>query len=154
MPPLNPDKTILVLHGPNLNMLGQREPEIYGTDTLDDINKLLKSIADRHDYDCVAMQSNHEGELITQIQQFAQKSVGLIINPAGYTHTSVAIRDALVLYSAPVVEVHMSNIFNRESFRSESMMSSVVTGVISGFGADSYRLAMLWLIHHLDDDDA
>jgi 3-dehydroquinate dehydratase II len=149
-----PDKAapahILVLHGPNLNLLGQREPEIYGTDTLNDVNDMLKHIAERHNIQLQCLQSNHEGTLIDEIHKAIDKTDGLIINPGGYTHTSVAIRDALAVYPNPVVEVHLSNIHSRESFRAESLISAVVTGSISGFGIDSYRLALLWLIKHLD----
>ncbi|MCA9807604.1 MAG: type II 3-dehydroquinate dehydratase [Cyanobacteria bacterium HKST-UBA06] len=147
------DHTILVVHGPNLNMLGTREPDVYGTQTLDDINRMLVKVAERREVNLVTYQSNIEGDIITVIQQYASKSDGLIINPAGYTHTSVAIRDALVLYPEPIVEVHLSNIYNREDFRKDSLMSPVTTGTISGFGADSYRLALMWLAHILEHDD-
>jgi 3-dehydroquinate dehydratase-2 len=147
------DHTILLVHGPNLNMLGTREPEVYGTQTLDDINKMLGSIAERRGVNLVTYQSNIEGDIISVVQQYVGHSDGLIINPAGYTHTSVAIRDALVMYPEPIVEVHLSNIHNRENFRKDSLMAPVATGTISGFGEDSYRLALLWLIHVLEDSD-
>ncbi len=150
-----PDKpkpaNLLVLHGPNLNLLGKREPDIYGTDTLTDVNEMLKHIAERHNITLQCVQSNHEGVLIDEIHKAIDTTDGLIINPGGYTHTSVAIRDALAVYPNPIVEVHLSNIHNRESFRAESLISAVATGSISGFGIDSYRLALLWLVNHLDD---
>lgn len=141
---------IVVIHGPNLNLLGKREPEIYGDSTLDELNKMLEHIAERHNITLDCFQSNHEGEIIDKIQQSIGKSEGLILNPGGYTHTSVAIRDALAAFQAPVVEVHISNIYQRESFRQESLISPVATGTITGFGLDSYRLGLLWLIKHLE----
>jgi 3-dehydroquinate dehydratase II len=141
---------VLVIHGPNLNLLGQREPEIYGTETLDSINKMLDHVAERHNIELTCFQSNHEGQIIDKIHTAMETMDGLIINPGGYTHTSIAIRDALVASPTPVIEVHISNIFNRESFRSESVIAPVVTGTISGLGVDSYRLALLWLIKHLE----
>lgn len=140
---------IVVIHGPNMNLLGRREPEIYGTDTLDDLDNMLEHIAERHDMTLCCFQSNHEGAIVDRIHQAIDITKGIIINPAGYTHTSIAIRDALVIYPNPAIEVHISNIHNRETFRSESLISPVVTGTISGFGVDSYRLALLWLIKHL-----
>lgn len=153
MPP-NAGETcqIMVIHGPNLNMLGQREPDIYGSNTLADVDRMLEYIAERHDIDLCTFQSNHEGDIVDRIHQAMDGTEGLIINPGAYTHTSVAIRDALVMYPKPVVEVHISNIHSRESFRTDSLVSPVVTGVISGFGIDSYRLALLWLIKHLEKD--
>lgn len=144
------DCQILVIHGPNLNMLGKREPDVYGDDTLDDLNSMLEHIAERHEIELCCFQSNHEGEIVDRIHLSMETTQGMIINPGAYTHTSVAIRDALVMYSPPVVEVHISNIHSREAFRSESLISGVVTGTISGFGVDSYRLGLLWLIKHLD----
>jgi 3-dehydroquinate dehydratase II len=141
---------ILVIHGPNLNMLGKREPDIYGTDTLEDVDRMLEHIAERHDIALCNFQSNHEGAIVDRIHQAIDISEGIIINPGAYTHTSVAIRDALVMYPNPIVEVHISNIYSREAFRSESVISPIATGTISGFGVDSYRLALLWLIKHLD----
>ncbi len=141
---------ILVIHGPNLNMLGKREPDIYGDETLDDLNRMLEHIAERHHIEICTFQSNHEGEIIDIIHRNIETTQGIIINPGGYTHTSVAIRDALTLYPNPVVEVHISNIYSREGFRKDSLISPVVLGTISGFGLDSYRLALLWMVKHLD----
>ncbi len=146
----NGQSHILVIHGPNLNLLGKREPEVYGTDTLEELNHMLGHIAERHEIQVKCVQSNHEGQIIDWIHQANDTTDGLIINPAAYTHTSVAIRDALVVYPHPIVEVHISNISNREAFRHDSMISPVATGVISGFGFDSYRLALLWMIKHLE----
>ncbi len=144
-------KKVSIIHGPNLNLLGKREPEIYGDKTLEDVNTMLQHIAERHHITLQCFQSNHEGQLIDHIQQDMKDTVGIIINPGGYTHTSIALRDALVVYPNPVVEVHISNIYNREAFRAESLISPVATGTISGFGIDSYRLALLWLINHLEN---
>jgi len=141
---------ILVIHGPNLNLLGQREPDIYGDSTLDDVNKMLEHIAERHGIALECFQSNHEGAIIDKIHSAMGETEGLIINPGGFTHTSVAIRDALVVFPNPVIEVHISNIHKREAFRAESLVSPVATGSISGFGIDSYRLALLWLVKHLE----
>jgi 3-dehydroquinate dehydratase-2 len=144
---------IMVIHGPNLNLLGQREPEIYGDTTLSELNGMLEHIAERHHMRLTCLQSNHEGQIVDAIQKAIGSSEGIIINPGAYTHTSVSIRDALVIYPNPVVEVHISNIHNREAFRSESLVAPVVTGTISGFGIDSYRLALLWMIKHLEHSE-
>jgi 3-dehydroquinate dehydratase-2 len=128
----------LVLHGPNLNLLGSREPEIYGSTTLEDINKLLTDAAAPDEI--VTFQSNHEGELIDKLQESGYD--GVLINPGGFTHTSVALRDAVSALSIPVVEVHLSNIYAREEFRQRSLLSGVCKGVISGFGAQSYLLGI------------
>lgn len=133
---------ILVIHGPNLNMLGKREPEIYGHQTLDEINARLKSQANERGLQVEAVQTNHEGEIVDQIQQAAGTFDGVLINPAAYTHTSIAIRDALAMLTLPVVEIHLSNIYKRESFRHKSLMSDVVTAQISGFGSHGYLLAL------------
>ncbi len=133
---------ILIIHGPNLNMLGLREPEIYGTNTLDQINQLLVEYGRKYNVDVYCFQSNHEGELITRIQEAAEKYDGLIINPAGFTHTSVALRDAIQACRIPAVEVHLSNIHAREEFRRHSVTAAACIGQISGFGADSYKLAI------------
>jgi len=133
---------ILVIHGPNLNMLGTREPDIYGHQTLADINSALKAQADRLGLDIETYQSNHEGDIVDQIQQAQDSFQGIIINPAAYTHTSIAIRDAISLLNIPVVEVHISNIYQRESFRQKSMISAIVTAQISGFGSQGYLLAL------------
>jgi 3-dehydroquinate dehydratase-2 len=133
---------ILVIHGPNLNMLGTREPDIYGSESLSDINELLLEEARRLDVTVSTFQSNHEGEIVSAIQGARDTIQALIINPAAYTHTSVAIRDALLLLDVPVVEIHLSNIYQREAFRRQSMLADVVTGQISGFGAAGYLLAL------------
>lgn len=132
--------TILVIHGPNLNLLGSREKEIYGTLSLADINGRLKDLASNHGFDLDVFQSNHEGEIVDVIQKSRGKVDALIINPAAYTHTSIAIRDALLTLEIPVVEVHLSNIYGREEFRSHSLIADVVSGQISGFGPNSYIL--------------
>jgi 3-dehydroquinate dehydratase II len=139
---------ILVIHGPNLNMLGKREPEVYGKATLDDINTALKETAIRLGVRVEAFQSNHEGAIVDKIQESLNSHQGLIINPGAYTHTSVAIRDALLLLSFPVVEVHLSNIYKREPFRHHSMIAGVATGQISGLGSDGYILALEYLARH------
>ena len=133
---------ILVIHGPNLNLLGTREPEIYGHQTLDEINAQLESQGREQGILVETVQTNHEGEIVDQIQQAADSFDGLIINPAAYTHTSVAIRDALAMLKIPVVEIHLSNIYRREPFRRKSLISDVVTAQISGFGSNGYQLAL------------
>jgi len=133
---------ILVIHGPNLNMLGKREPEIYGNTTLDDINKHLSEKAVKLDCSVDTFQSNHEGDIVEKIQDIKGKYDGLIINSAAYTHTSVAIRDAILLLDIPVIEIHLSNIYKREPFRHKSMLADAVFGQITGFGVNSYLLAM------------
>ena len=138
-------QAILVIHGPNLNMLGKREPEVYGKATLDDINLSLKETGIRLGVRVEAFQSNHEGAIVDKIQEIMNSHQGLIINPGAYTHTSVAIRDALLLLSIPVVEVHLSNIYKREAFRHHSMIAGVATGQISGLGSDGYILALEYL---------
>lgn len=133
---------ILILNGPNLNMLGVREPEIYGHETLGDIQAACEAHAAKTDAAVDFRQSNSEAELIDWIQQARGTTDGVIINPAAFTHTSVAILDALVLTELPVVEIHISNIFRRESFRQHSYVSAGATGIISGFGANGYLLAI------------
>lgn len=133
---------ILVIHGPNLNLLGRREPEIYGRTTLDEINTRLAALSAKLGLALDTFQSNHEGAIIDCIQQAAGVYDGLIINAAAFTHTSVAIRDALAMLKAPVIEVHLSNIHRREPFRHTSMMAAVVTGQILGLGAAGYALAL------------
>ena len=135
-------KKILVIHGPNLNMLGQREPHIYGHQSLDEINAQLQALGEKLGIDIETFQSNHEGAIVEKIQQTIDSYHGLMINPAAYTHTSIAIRDALVLLSIPVVEIHLSNIHQREPFRHKSMIADVVNARISGFGADGYLLGL------------
>ena len=135
-------QNILVIHGPNLNMLGTREPDIYGHQTLKEINAALTANAERLGLHIETFLSNHEGDIVDKIQQAHDSFHGIIINPAAYTHTSIAIRDALSMLSIPVVEVHLSNIYKREHFRQTSMMSAVVSAQISGFGSYGYLLAL------------
>ena len=138
-----PKKEILVINGPNLNMLGAREPEIYGKATLSDIEEECRGSAERNGLACRCVQSNHESEIIEAVQGAAGGAVaGLVINAGGFTHTSVAIRDALSMLDIPVVEVHISNIHAREEFRHHSYIAGVATGVIIGFGIHSYSLAI------------
>ncbi|MCU0562055.1 MAG: type II 3-dehydroquinate dehydratase [Desulfobacterales bacterium] len=137
-----PPRKILVVHGPNLNLLGRREPEIYGRTTLEQINRGLVEHGARLGIAVEAFQSNHEGQIVDRIQQAAGGCDGLIINAAAYTHTSIAIRDALAMLEVPVIEVHLSNIHKREEFRQASLMAAVVTGQIVGLGASGYRLAL------------
>ncbi|MBD2260445.1 type II 3-dehydroquinate dehydratase [Pseudanabaena sp. FACHB-2040] len=141
--------TIQVLHGPNLNLLGKREPEIYGQQTLDTINQMLAEEARRLQIAIEFFQSNHEGALVDQIQAAMGQVQGILINPGAYTHTSVAIRDAIAAVAIPTVEVHLSNIHRREPFRHHSYIAPVAVGQISGFGAESYRLGLHALVNHL-----
>lgn len=141
--------SILVLHGPNLNLLGLREPGIYGTVTLADIDKLLHKEANSLLCNVETLQSNHEGVLVDAIQAARTQHQGILINAGAYTHTSVALRDALAAVALPVVEVHLSNIYQREPFRHHSFIAPVAVGQISGFGAESYRLGLLALVHTL-----
>ncbi|HEY1746624.1 MAG TPA: type II 3-dehydroquinate dehydratase [Xanthobacteraceae bacterium] len=136
-------KTVYILNGPNLNLLGTRQPEIYGRATLADVEELCQATATRHGLAIEFRQSNHEGEIIDWIQEaLAQKAAGLIINPAGYTHTSVAILDALLMLDAPVIEVHISDIRSREPFRRHSYVSQAARTVISGEGIEGYKRAV------------
>jgi 3-dehydroquinate dehydratase-2 len=138
-----------VLHGPNLNLLGQREPEIYGRATLSELDQRLAEEGRALSIDVVTFQSNDEGGLIDQIQQWAREVDGFVVNAGGYTHTSVAIRDALVGVERPYVEVHLSNLMARESFRRRSLLAEHAVGAIMGFGADSYLLGLRGLVSHL-----
>jgi 3-dehydroquinate dehydratase-2 len=133
---------ILLVNGPNLNTLGTREPEIYGNETLPDIEEKCKKAAISLGLELDTIQSNHEGELVTEIQKAGKTHKGLLINAGAYTHTSIAIMDALLTIGIPIIEVHMSNIFRREEFRHESYISKTAKGVICGFGSDSYLLAL------------
>ncbi|OUS09557.1 type II 3-dehydroquinate dehydratase [Gammaproteobacteria bacterium 54_18_T64] len=145
--------TILVLHGPNLNLLGSREPEVYGYTTLDDINRQLTERCIAAGHHLLALQSNAEYELIDRIHDARNEGVEFIlINPAAFTHTSVALRDALLAVAIPFVEVHLSNVHSREQFRSHSYFSDIAIGVICGFGAQSYDLALSAALTHLEAD--
>ena len=136
-------KKILVIHGPNLNLLGTREPTVYGHMTLDKINQMLKAQAKKDKIALVIRQSNHEGRIVDLIGKAGKnKFQGILINPAAYTHTSVAVRDAIAACGLIVVEVHLSNIYSREEFRHKSLVSPVVKGTIMGFGAKSYSLGL------------
>ncbi len=147
-------KIVYVLNGPNLNLLGTREPEIYGGATLADAEKLCRATAERYGLAVDFRQSNHEGEIVDWIHEAgAEKAAGLVINPAGYTHTSVAILDALLALAAPVVEVHVSNIHAREPFRRRSYVSQAARAVICGFGIDGYALAITGLATMIDARD-
>lgn len=141
--------SILVLHGPNLNLLGKREPGVYGVETLADINSSLEQEARSLQIQIAAFQSNHEGALVDAIHAALGQHQGLLINPGAYTHTSVAIRDAIAAVALPTVEVHLSNVYRRESFRHHSYIAPVAIGQISGFGSESYRLGLRGLVHYL-----
>lgn len=133
---------VQILHGPNLNLLGQREPEVYGSVTLEDIDAMLAAEASTLGIELRTAQSNSEGDLVNAIQSAAGWADAMIINPAGYTHTSVALRDAVAASEFPVIEVHLSNVYAREEFRHHSFIAPVAAGQIAGFGKDSYRLAL------------
>lgn len=141
--------SILVLNGPNLNLLGKREPEVYGHLTLDKISLMLLDEARHFDVKIVCQHSNHEGALVDAIHATVDTHQGLLINAGAYTHTSIALRDAIAAVNIPTVEVHLSNIYSREVFRHHSYIAPVAIGQISGFGANSYRLGLQALIHHL-----
>lgn len=141
---------ILVLHGPNLNLLGEREPEIYGNETLADINDLLTRQAKAASVDLITFQSNHEGDLVDRVQAARSEGVAfIVINPGGYTHTSVALRDALLAVAIPFVEVHLSNIHAREPFRRHSHFSDIAAGVICGLGSQGYRFALDFALNRI-----
>ena len=141
--------SILVLHGPNLNLLGRREPDIYGAVTLSEINSRLEQEGENILCTIFALQSNHEGILVDAIHDALGKYQGILINAGAYTHTSIALRDALAGVALPTVEVHLSNIYQREAFRHHSFIAPVSVGQISGFGANSYYLGLQALVHHL-----
>lgn len=140
---------ILVIHGPNLNLLGTRETDLYGTLTLVQIDEELRARGRERGAEVITYQSNIEGELVTRIQDAAGHAHGIVINPAAYTHTSVAIRDALLAVALPAVEVHLSNLHRREEFRQRSLIAAACVGQISGFGAGSYTLALDAILAHL-----
>ena len=143
---------ILIIHGPNLNMLGKREPDIYGATTLEEINGSLEKLASDLGTDVEFFQSNSEGDIVSTIQDAMSEYDGIIINPGAYTHTSVAIRDAILSSGLPVVETHISNVYKREDFRQKSYVSGVALGVISGFGVNSYFLGLKGLVEHLENN--
>jgi len=138
-------KKILVLHGPNLNLLGKRETSIYGSCTLEEINRVLKAAARKLKVSLTIEQSNHEGQIVDLIGAGANRFDGILINPAAYTHTSVAIRDALLAVNLPAVEVHLSNIYKREDFRHKSLTAAACVGQVAGFGRESYLLGLTGL---------
>lgn len=141
--------SVLILHGPNLNLLGHREPGIYGSVSLETINQSLQKEAELLQVVVFPLQSNHEGTLIDAVHEALGQHQGIVINPGAYTHTSVAIRDAIVAVNLPTVEVHLSNVYQREAFRHHSYIAPVAIGQISGFGANSYILGLWALVHHL-----
>lgn len=142
-------KQILILNGPNLNLLGTRQPEVYGSDTLADVERDCTALAAELGAEVALKQSNHEGALVEMIQEARNMADGIIINPAAYSHTSVAILDALNMFEGPVLEVHISNIHQRESFRHHSFVSARAEGVIAGFGVEGYQLALRRMVNLL-----
>lgn len=145
-------RSIYVLNGPNLNLLGTREPEVYGKETLDDLRERCERKAQALGFEVVFRQSNHEGELVTWIQEARTGSSGVIVNAGAFTHTSIAMLDALLACPVPVVEVHLSNIFRREPFRHQSFISQAAKGVICGFGGFGYELALEALAAEISSD--
>ncbi|HVF25019.1 MAG TPA: type II 3-dehydroquinate dehydratase [Anaerolineales bacterium] len=142
---------ILILHGPNLNLLGTREPEVYGSLTLDDINSKLIELGRELGAEIKCLHSNHEGALIDALQDARTWAGGVVFNPGGYTHTSIALRDAILAIQIPVIEVHLSNVYAREEFRHKSLISGVCKGKITGFGWHSYTLGLRALVEILQD---
>lgn len=145
---------ILILNGPNLNLLGSREPDIYGTETLEDIRHLCEEHATRLSIALTFEQSNHEGELVDWVQNVRTNHEGIIINAGAYTHTSVALHDALMTLKQPIIELHLSNVFQREAFRHQSYISKPARGVMCGFGSYGYRMALDAMAHWLKAGDA
>ena len=141
---------ILCLNGPNLNMLGTREPDKYGKETLKDIENEVRKEAEKRGIEITFYQSNIEGELVTEIQKSKEKYNGIIINPAAYTHTSIAIRDAILAVEKPTIEIHLTNVYAREEFRKKSLIAPVCIGQIAGFGANSYKLAINAMADYLE----
>jgi 3-dehydroquinate dehydratase-2 len=152
LPTVRP-KLIAVLNGPNMNMLGLRQPEIYGSETLDDVETLCAETAEALDLAIDFRQSNIEGELVSWVQEYRSRAAGIIINPAGYTTTSIALMDALLASELPVIEVHITNIHRREEFRQHSSVSKVAVGVICGLGIAGYALALTAMAELLLDKD-
>jgi len=142
---------ILVIHGPNLRLLGRREPEVYGTATLDDINQAIQELGTELGVEVEAFQSNSEGAILDHLEEASQRADGVIINPGGLTHTSVALRDALVGVDLPFIEVHLSNTAARERFRRHSFLAPVAAGVVLGFGSQGYLLALRGLVARISD---
>lgn len=145
-------KRLFLINGPNLNMLGKREPDTYGKKSLEDVVTLVEHVAADQGYEVTSFQSNHEGDLVDWIQRAEEEAEGIIINPAAYTHTSIALRDAISAISKPVVEIHISNVHERESFRHISMLAPVCSGQVVGFGIDGYRLAALGMIQKIESE--
>ena len=149
---MNNIKKILVINGPNLNLLGRREPKIYGNITLDEIENNLRGLQNKLAVSIDCIQSNKEGELVEIVQEASEKYSGIVINAGGYSHTSIAIMDALKFFGRPIIEVHMSNIYARENFRHVSYISQVANGIICGFGAKGYEMAINCIIKLIDLD--
>lgn len=145
---------VVIIQGPNINMLGKREPNVYGVMTMEEIHKQMKVVADQNNVDIEFFQSNLEGEIIDKIQECLGDADGIIINPAGYSHTSVAIRDAIAAVNLPTIEVHISNIARREEFRQKSLISAVTAGQVIGFGPIGYHLAMIAMLQILSQIEA